>query len=372
MSGWSVQKTAESFDELYTRMTGLQRRLIEVARSGDESDPRTRELEEEARTVIAACEAAARAMTLGYDAREVEARALRARVLHPPLDGVLVMAAARSLARPYGYALLADALAIEHSEADSAASDVWAERSVLDLLSAPQGMGEFRAGHVADHIGLAAEALVADLDDSARKQLIVGLRQCADELPESVNSGRRQPKLPENAAGAGRDLLDRWVDESGTGTDPIRQAARKAAQRGGWPEDGVPVAELLVAFTGRTLMPHIVPGFEVLAAEPDFEQRVAAIRAEERSYRQRWRYLSETEEERQEAFDVAAALRGYVEGMRAAAKARQLVELAPEQWRSGSPLTNARTAARRCGEILAMSTEDAVELLDVLPGEGQA
>lgn len=65
MSGWSLDKTAERFDELQTQMTGFQRRLIEAVRSGDESDPRTRELEE-ARTVIAACDTAAGAITLGY------------------------------------------------------------------------------------------------------------------------------------------------------------------------------------------------------------------------------------------------------------------------------------------------------------------
>lgn len=89
-------------------MTGRQRRLTEVVRSGDESDPRTRELVEEVRTVIAACDTAARAMTLGYSTCEVEDRALRARVPNPPLDPVLTMAAASSNSRPYGYRLLAE------------------------------------------------------------------------------------------------------------------------------------------------------------------------------------------------------------------------------------------------------------------------
>jgi hypothetical protein len=56
-------------------MTGLQRRLIEASRSGDESDQCTCGLVEGARTVTAA----ARAPTVGCDARDAEARALRAR-----------------------------------------------------------------------------------------------------------------------------------------------------------------------------------------------------------------------------------------------------------------------------------------------------
>lgn len=376
MSGWSLDKTAERFDELYTRMTGVQRRLIEAVRSGDQSDPRTRELVEEARTIIAACDTAARAMTVGYSAREVEDRALRARVLHPPLDAVLVMAAARSQSRPCGYRLLADALSLTSGSGDSpdaetapAPADVWAERSVFDLLLAPQGMGEYTARRVSEHIGVAADALIAELDEPRLGQLIVGLRECADTLPESAGRGRSRPKMPEDAKGAGRDVLDRWVDASGNGTDPIRQAARDAAQREGWPADGAPVAEILVAFTGSALMPAIVPSFEVLAAEADFEQRVAAMRAEERSYRQRWQYRGASEEDRQDAFNVAHVLREYIEATRAAAKAAQLAALAAEQWRSGTPLSNARTAARRCGGILAMSTEEAVGLLDALPGE---
>ena len=133
--------------------------------------------------------------------------------------------------------------------------------------------------------------------------------------------------------------------------------------------DGALVAGILVAFTGRELMPQIVPGFEVLAPEPNFEQRVAAMRAEEGSYRQRWQYQNESEEERQAAFDVAHVLREYIEAFRAAAKAGQLVALPPKQWRSGSPLSNARTAARRCGGTLSLFTDEAVELLDALPRE---
>lgn len=374
MSGWSLDKTAERFDDLYTRMTGLQRRLIEAVRSGDESDPRTRELVEEARTVIAACDAAGRAMGVGYSAREVEDRALRARVLRAPLDPVLVMAAARSQSRPYGYRLLADALALTATRGDDPATvaisaGLWGERTVLNLLGAPQSMGEFRARRVAEHIGITADTPIDDLDENEHTRLVAGLRECADELPESAGHPRGRPKLPADAATAGKDILDRWIEESGTGTDPIRQAARRAAQRDGWPPDGVAAAELLVAFTGEKLMPHVVPDFEVLAAETDFEQRIAAMRAEERSYRHRWQHLSETEEERQAAFDVAFGLREYIDAVRAAVKARQLVELPAEQWRSGSPLSNARTAARRCGGILAGFTEDAVALLDTLPPE---
>src|SRR4051795_7894030 len=151
MDDASLEQTAGRFDELYTRMTMLQRRLIDAARTGDPADPRTRELVREARAVIAACEAAGRSLDVGYDAREVEARALHARVLHPPLEPVLIMAAARSLTRPHGYGLLADALAAgRDAEAHDPASHrgLWGERTVLDVLSAPKGIAEYTARRV--------------------------------------------------------------------------------------------------------------------------------------------------------------------------------------------------------------------------------
>lgn len=381
MTGWSLDKAAERFDELYTRMTALQRRLIAAVREGDEDSPRTRELVEEARTVIAACDAAARALNVGYDARRVEAEALRARVLQPPLVEVLVMAAARSLTREYGYRLLADAITIAAESAaagaafgeDAAGSPpgVWRERTVLDLLSAPQTMGEFSARRVAEHIGIEPEAHVAELGDDERVRLVAGLRECADALPDGVRGAGRPPKLPADGVGAGRDVLDRWIDVLGSGTDPVRQAARAAAQRDGWSVDAVPVAERLVAFTDQRLMPLPVPNFEALAAERDFEQRLLALRAEERSYREQWWEQHETDEAAAEQASLLAYLVGkHIEALRAGAKARQLADLPEEQWRSGSPLSNARSAARRCGEILAGFDETVVELLGELPGGG--
>ncbi len=174
------------------------------------------------------------------------------------------MAAARSQSRPDGYRLLADALSLtlganagEDTNDGAEAANVWAERSVLDVLAAPRAMGEYTARPMAEPIGVVADTMLAELDEPMRARLIAGLRECTDTLPESAGRERSRPKLPEDARGAGRDVLDRWVDASGNGTDPIRQAAR-----------------------------------------------VAAMRAEERSYRQRWQYQNESEEERQAAFDV--------------------------------------------------------------------
>jgi hypothetical protein len=45
-----LETTVAQFDKLYTRMTGLRLRLIQATRSGDESDPHTRELRKKART----------------------------------------------------------------------------------------------------------------------------------------------------------------------------------------------------------------------------------------------------------------------------------------------------------------------------------
>lgn len=358
----SVEEVGERFDALYTRLTQLQRRLIAASRNGAD-DRAALELAREAAAIVRAVEIAGRATsTVSLSAREIEAEALRARVLLAPIEGVLVMAAARSQARAYAYPLLAEVI----TRADAQAA--WCEWSVHDVLGAPQRTGEATAQRLARRLDLAPEALLGDLAEADRTRLTDALEEWAAGIPPEASGRLVKPKPPDDGRGAGEVVLERWIDAMGAGSSPVRLAAREATARSGWPQDAVAVAGLLLEFLTARVMPLLIPSFEAIrAAEPDEEGLISALRAEERSFRDGWHYSSD-ESEKELFFNRRWVLRLYLEALQAVRKARAQLAQSPDQRRGPSPLALARTAGLRCGTILGHCEPSPAPLLDELPG----
>lgn len=297
---------------------------------------------------------------------ELTAQALRDRVLVSPLDGHLLMAAARSQARQQAFHLLADALDMAEDEA------FWEGITVVELLSAPTHMGEATGRRLAAHLKLPPDASVAALDACERGRLVEGLREYAPSLPAEASGRPVKRKLPDDGAGAADDILRRWVDPLGAATDPVRVAAWDAAQRPGWPRDAVPAVAVLAEFTHRTVMPLIVPGFDrILDAGLGHDDLIAALRAEEREHRANWN--NDGSESDEVALTCAWVLGRDVIVLQSLRKARTQLAMASDDRRGKTPLALAREAARRCAEILVWADADPVELLAPLPGgDGQS
>lgn len=365
MAQRSLDDVAQDFDEIYTRMTQLQKRLIAATRAGKDG-PAVRELADEAAAMIAAFRSGARAVDLRrMSPLEMEAEALRARVLALPIDGHLLLAAARSQGRAHAYPLLADAIAMADGEA------FWESLSVEEVLGAPTHIGAARARWLIRTLELDGKTPVAELDSTEQARLIEGLREFADHLPAEATGRAHRPKFPDDGAGAGPDILRRWVDPLGTPTDELYEVAWAKAQQPGWPDDAVGVLEILVGFTHNKVLPLIVPGFQrILEAELDHHELVAALRAELRSWRDRWH--AETDEDRQ--YEASArwwAIERDVLALQALHKARALIGTPREDWTGKPPLTLAREGARRCGEALSL-LESPEGLLEELPGAAPA
>ena len=134
-----LEAVAERFDAVYTEMTVLQRELI-AARRGDVPVRNARELADRVDTFLAAYRVVVGAMAVGRPSyRDSEAAALRVRVLRPPVDEHLLLAALKAQARSHAFALLADAL--DQSAGDDTLSTAVGARTVAELLAAPRGMG---------------------------------------------------------------------------------------------------------------------------------------------------------------------------------------------------------------------------------------
>jgi hypothetical protein len=361
----SLDDVAKRFDDVFTRLTLVQKRLLAATRSCAEDESSARDLMDEALTLIAAFDAGTRAVTVGIPPRhEMEAEALRARVLTSPVDGHLLMAAARSQARQHAFPLLADAIAMRNGEG------FWDEWTVVSIMRSPIHMGESRARWLAKHVNLEPHAAVSHLTEGETHRLIEALREFADHLPAEASGRPMRAKLPDDGAGAGADILRRWVDPLGRPTDPLREVAWEAAMRPGWPTDAVGVMELLVEFTHRRVLPVIVPDFtRILRGHLSHDDLMAALRAEERAYRDAWRGSDDGEDDLQLARSMA--LERDIVALQALRKARAQMSLPRDERRGKSPLVLAREAARRCGEALAclacLGDDVASELLEELP-----
>jgi hypothetical protein len=355
-----LREVAARFDALYTELTGLQRELIAACRNGVEGAAAW-ELAERAVAVIAGVNAADRALAIGApSAREVEAAALRARVMEAPPDAHLLFAVLQVQTKLHGYPLLADVLA--RARGEESVAEAFGEHTSEDLFAAPRGVGSYVACQLATHYDVDPDQPVSVLDDDALDRLDAALREAAYGLPNGINDGRRRKvKGPDNGVGAGRLVLDAWIDELAPASETPREEAVAAAQREGWPADAVPVAERLVRFTEEVLAPHLVPTWDRIAAFEDLDERLAAMRAEHAA----WRPAATDED--QEALIAWYSLRELMETMKQVRKARRLADGPEERWGSSTPLALSRSAARRCGRLLAVFERDGAEFVAQLP-----
>lgn len=356
-----LPEIAARFDALYTELTGLQRELIAACRNGVDI-PAARELAARAGAVIAGVNAAERALGVGApSARDVEAAALRARVMEAPPDAHLLFAVLQALTKLHGYPLLADVL--ERARGEDSLAEAFGGHTSEELFAAPRGVGSYVARQLAEHYEVDPDEAVADLDDAALDRLRDGLREAAHGLPSGINDGRRRkPTGAADGAGAGNLVLDAWIDELAPASETPREEAVAAAQREGWPEDAVPVAERLVQFTEEVLAPHLVPTWDRIAGYDDVDQRLAAMRAEHAAWR------PDASSEDQEALIAWWTLRELPEAIKHVRKARRLVEGPADRWGSSTPLALSRSAARRCGGLLTpFEREAGAEFVAQLP-----
>jgi hypothetical protein len=353
-----LDAVAERFDALYTQMTVLQRELIAAQRDGA-AGQRLCELADRVDTFVFAYRASDSAMSVGQQSiRDAEAAALRQRVLRPPIDEHLLLAALKTLGRPHAFALLADA--IQRAADADALETAFGARTVGELLGASRGMGAGTARPLAEHLGLDPDAPIAEIDRDDLDRLYAGLHDAAGGLPDAIRDWRRRGvKAPDDGAGAGPVVLSSWVEAIGAPTDSARAAAVAAAERTGWPPDAVAVAEALVTFTHDVLAPALIDDWERIAQIADEQQRLSAMRAQATA----WRSSGE-----EDGFVIAWALDRLITAIKTCRKARRLADGSPQAWGSSTPLALARSSARRCGELLSLGEQEPMaELVGRLP-----
>jgi hypothetical protein len=167
------------------------------------------------------------------------------------------------------------------------------------------------------------------------------------------------PADPVCSHGASKAVLQSWVDAIEAHATSQQAAAAAATQRNGWPADAVPTAAAIVAFTEVQLMPGLIPSWDTLVEIEDEDLRITAMRKQV----SRWR-----ETRAKEDFVLAWFLDRYIDANRALRTAEKLAARPEVEWGSRSPMAQARTAARRCGEMLCHCDEtELVPLLDELP-----
>jgi hypothetical protein len=127
--------------------------------------------------------------------RDREAAALRARVLRPPVDAHLLLAALKAQGRLHAFGLLADAL--ERAARDDALSTAVGARTVGELLAASRGIGAATAHRLVEHLGLDPTVCVIDLSPESLARLCAAAREVPGGLPDGVEDWRRRgPRRP--------------------------------------------------------------------------------------------------------------------------------------------------------------------------------
>ena len=354
----ALARAAARFDAVYTDMTLLQRELLDATRAGVDA-ARARELSERAFVMAAAVSAAESGLALGQPAaREVEAAALRARILASNPDPILLTMALRAQRRREAYALLADVL---ERAADDGTVAPWFQRTTLtELLGAPRGMGRRTAATLIDRWGRDPNAAVDELAGAAARELASLVRDAAEQLPDGILPQQaRHTRGPDDGRGAGGEVLAAWVDAIGAPASTARAAAIGATEREGWPRDAAAVALELADFAEQQLAPRLIPEWERIVSCGGDGGWIPAARAQRRQW-----WASRTED----GATLAWLVDLLIGARRAADKAASLAGEPPERWGSQTPLAQARTAARRCGDLIGACEPDAVApLLAELP-----
>lgn len=346
-----IAQIAQRFDSIYTELTLLQRQLIAAMREGRE-DP---QLAERARILIAVYEAARYGETVGRPGRlELEAEAIRARVLQHPLDVELLEAGLRAQRRRHAFPLLSDALELAR-QADTI--ELFSGHSIAKWLSLPYGVSRALADKLAAHLHLNPDHSPPELSADELQRLIDGLREAAVSLPESVQPQHRRIRGRHDGRDAGSVVLDAWLD--GVGRSELYPAVTEARSRPGWPTHALDVAGQLSRCSLEHLAVRHLPALEPILQLETTDDRLKAMR----TLRREWWASGEDR-----LADLAHALDLLIEAVGALEKARRLVELPESQWGSSSPLAEARRCARRCGNFISFwDPEPITEHLHRLP-----
>jgi hypothetical protein len=367
-----LKAAAEAFDELYTELTLLQRHLVAARRDDGLPDAEARRLISRVKVFTAAAEAADQASAAGEPSPvQVTLKALKVRVTQADLDAELLLPVLRGLPRRSAFPLLAEFLqaAVERGHAlDELLVDVTLE----DLVGAPMGMGPSRAAIVFERAGFDSDPSPADLSSQQVQNLCAALRDLARPQPTEVFGRTRTPKPPDDGIGAADAVLRSWRSAVGRVTEPTGSAALAATRREGWPADAVQVATLLTTWARDAVAPTFFTDIgEFLKQNKDLPEAelIRLLRADANEANHEARYLPE--EESREHYFRWYVLKTLADAIQAESKARGFSEQGPEAWSSQTPVSLARTAGRRVGELVAyVADEYAVPLLDNLPPDG--
>jgi ribosomal protein S13 len=351
-----LREIAERFDLVYTRMTLVQRRLIAARR--DDGTSTDQDLLDKAEALCTAIEAALDAQNaFSPSAAELEARAVRRKVLQRPVNAALLAAVLRSTVRRQGFPLLADAIRVSAGELPSALG----RRRLGEMLAAPIGMGERTARALCVHWQLDPDARIDALSDAELASLPDQLDEAADRLPSEARKARGQrPAAPSDGIGAGRLVLDAWVEYTGPPLEGIRPLAFEMSKREAWPADAVPIARRLWKFTFEVLLPAALQEWNQIQAIDDDRERLKAIKSQAAA----WGWRGEADEDvnwkwvilriAEEVLDAAIRLDGLNGNYTA---------------KSGSHTAMAltRRIARGCGQLLSgIEPDDAALLIETL------
>jgi hypothetical protein len=251
-----LRAAAESFDELYTELTLLQRHLVAARRDDGLPEAEARRLISRVKVFTTAAEAVDQAGVAGEPSQaQVTFKALKARLTQGDLDAEMLLPVLRGLPRRSAFPLLAEFLqaAVERGLAlEESLGGVTLER----LVGAPMGLGPRRAAIVFRRAGFASDLSPEDPSPAQVQSLSAALRDLAGPQPAEVFGHTRAPKAPDDGIGAADAVLQAWRSAVGRVTEPKGTAVLAATRREGWPTDAVPTATLLRRGRGTRLHPR--------------------------------------------------------------------------------------------------------------------
>lgn len=349
-----LDKVAERFDAVYTEMTRIQRALIAAQRDGYE--PSMRELVDRARVITRAVEVGIRAVDLNMPSyREMESAALATRVLQPPVDDHLLLAALRSQVRAEGFPMLSAALRMSVRDMPGGLGG----RKLVDLVAAPKAVGAGTAHDLCSHWGIPAPARVADLTAEQLSAICDQLEDAAIALPTPVRKSRGQkPAARPDGVGEVAALLDVWIKSSGQPANGVREHVLHAARTLEWGRDAVPAALRIGRFTQAHVITLLIADVDQVAVGQHLPDQVEALQVQAHAW------FRSDDERTQEAGALVAM---FAELLDAIAKLQAMDGDYTQRVGGKTAMAHARQIARRSAELLECCDPDAVaEALDHL------
>jgi hypothetical protein len=342
-----LDKVSERFDAVYTEMTRIQRALIAARRDGYE--PSLRDLLDRARVITRAVEIGVRAVDLnGPSYAEMESAALAAKVLQPPVDDHLLLAALRSQRRAEGFPMLSAALRMSAADIPIGLGS----RKLVELVGAPKAVGPRMAEELCAHWGLSAAPRLADLTGAQLSALCDQLEDAAVALPTPVRKSRGQkPAARADGVGEANTLLDVWIKASGEPANGVREHVLRAARTLDWGPDAIPAALRIGRFTQDHIIRLLIGDVNNIAVGQGVADQVEALQVQAHAW------FRSDDERTQEA---GAIVLMFAESLDATAKLRAMEGDYSRRVGGKTAMAHARHLARRSGELLECCEPDAV------------